>query len=303
MVPVKSTSNRPSDAPRPKVSVAMITYNHEAFISQAIESVMMQKTGFPYELVISDDCSPDRTREITLGLQRRYPNRIRLLLPETNLGMMNNFVRTLRACTGDYIALLEGDDYWIDASKLEKQARLLDAHPEFPACFTRARIVECYPPHGSNYYPELKIRNETFSPEDLLDKNHILTASVMYRNFIRDIDFTPFMSLSMGDWPLHILASLRGPIGFLPGTMAVYQLHNGGVWTSATQVSKLQATIGMYRALNDVLPEDLKPQLARNIAEHDRLIELERLREKPPLAKVWGHLRHYFLRDLPERTR
>jgi len=82
---------------------------------------MMQKTDFPYELVISDDCSPDRTREIALELQRRYPDRIRLLLPETNLGMMPNFVQTLRACTGDYIALLEGDDYWIDARKLQKQ--------------------------------------------------------------------------------------------------------------------------------------------------------------------------------------
>src|SRR3954467_10474897 len=164
MVPVKVISNRPSDAARPKVSVAMITYNHEAFIAQAVESVMMQETGFPYELVISDDCSSDRTRQLAREFQRRYPDRIRLLLPETNLGMMNNFVQTLRACTGDYIALLEGDDYWLDAAKLEKQARLLDAPPEFPACFTRARIIECYPPHGSNYYPELEIQNESFTP-------------------------------------------------------------------------------------------------------------------------------------------
>src|SRR5882762_4326458 len=135
MASVKTISSRLPGAPAPKVSVAMICYKQEQFITQAVESAMMQKTDFPYELVISDDCSPDSTREIALDLQRRYPDRIRLLLPETNRGMMSNFVQTLRACTGDYIALLEGDDYWIDARKLQKQADLLDTHPEFPACF------------------------------------------------------------------------------------------------------------------------------------------------------------------------
>jgi glycosyltransferase involved in cell wall biosynthesis len=117
----------------------MITYQHERFITQAVESVMMQKTDFPYELIISDDCSPDNTRQLVLDLQRRYPDRIRLLLPATNLGMMSNFVQTLRACDGDYIALVEGDDYWLDPLKLQRQVALLEAHPEFSGCFVRAR--------------------------------------------------------------------------------------------------------------------------------------------------------------------
>ena len=92
------------------VSVCMITYNHEAYIAQAIEGVLMQQTDFPIELVIGEDCSTDRTRAICLEYQQRHPGIIRLALRERNIGMMPNFVQTLQACEGKYIALCEGDD-------------------------------------------------------------------------------------------------------------------------------------------------------------------------------------------------
>ena len=104
------------DANDIKVSVCMITYNHERFIAQAIESVLMQETDFRVELVIGEDCSTDGTRAIVREFGERFPERIRLLLPEHNLGMMPNFVATLSACRGQYVALLEGDDYWTDRS-------------------------------------------------------------------------------------------------------------------------------------------------------------------------------------------
>ena len=90
-----------------RVSVHMVTYNHERFIAQAIESVLMQRASFNYELVIGEDCSTDRTRQIAEDYQRRYPDKIRLLLPSQNPGMMRNFMRTIGACRADYIALLE----------------------------------------------------------------------------------------------------------------------------------------------------------------------------------------------------
>ena len=109
-----------SSLPDVKVSVAMITYNHERFIAQAIESVLMQQTDFAVELVIGEDCSTDKTRAIVCAYGERYPERIRLLLPERNQGMIPNFVATMNACQGQYIALLEGDDYWTDRIQAAK---------------------------------------------------------------------------------------------------------------------------------------------------------------------------------------
>ena len=125
--------------PSPKVSVLMIAYNEEQFVKQAIQSVLMQKANFEYELVIGEDCSTDRTREIVLEFQRKYPDRIRLLLAKRNLGASVNWIRTLRGCRGQYVANLDGDDYLTSAHELQKQADFLDAHPECSICFHAIR--------------------------------------------------------------------------------------------------------------------------------------------------------------------
>lgn len=103
------------------VTVAMITYNHESFIAEAIEGVLMQRTDFNYQLLIGEDNSTDRTREIILDYMKCNQDIIHLLPQEKNLGMIPNFIETLKACNGKYIALCEGDDYWIDPDKLQKQ--------------------------------------------------------------------------------------------------------------------------------------------------------------------------------------
>ena len=124
-----------------KVSVHMITYNHERFIAQAIEGVLMQQTDFAVELVIGEDCSTDGTRAIVRRYGERYPERIRLLLQERNLGARANALATLNACRGQYIALCEGDDYWTDPTKLQKQVDFLESHPECSLCFHRVLVV------------------------------------------------------------------------------------------------------------------------------------------------------------------
>src|SRR3712207_1086613 len=101
-----------------KVSVLMLAYNHEKFIAQALDSALMQQVNFDYEIVIGEDCSTDNTRDILIRYQKEYPHRIRLLLPEKNLGMHDNLIQTFKACRGDYIAFLEGDDYWTSPNKL-----------------------------------------------------------------------------------------------------------------------------------------------------------------------------------------
>ena len=123
------------------VSVAMITYNHEQFIAQAIESVLMQETAFVVELVIGEDCSTDGTRRIVQAYAAKYPNVIRALLPEKNLGMARNYQAVWQACGGKYIAWLEGDDYWRTPQKLQKQVALMEANPHYSMCGTKTQFV------------------------------------------------------------------------------------------------------------------------------------------------------------------
>ncbi|MCW5971562.1 MAG: glycosyltransferase [Blastocatellales bacterium] len=113
-----------------KVSVLLMTYNHQRFIAQAIDSALTQRTDFAYEIVIGDDFSTDATREIAIEYQQKYPERIRLVLPPQNLGFDGNliFIETLRAGRGEFVALLDGDDYWSSADKLQRQVDFLEAH-------------------------------------------------------------------------------------------------------------------------------------------------------------------------------
>ncbi|MDF1549683.1 MAG: glycosyltransferase, partial [Bacteroidales bacterium] len=124
-----------------KLSVCMITYNHEKYIGQAIEGVLMQKTNFDIELLIGEDFSNDNTRNICMGYKNKYPDKIKLLLREKNIGMMRNFIQTLNTCKGKYIALCDGDDYWTDPLKLQKQVDFLEANPEYALCYHRVNIL------------------------------------------------------------------------------------------------------------------------------------------------------------------
>lgn len=138
-----------SDVPNLLVSVCMITYNQEDYISEAIEGVLMQKTTFPVQLVIGEDFSTDATRSICAEYQKKYPDSIRLLNNASNLGMIGNLKETILSCTGNYIAFCEGDDYWTDPYKLQKQVDFLEANSEFAFCchrykrlFTESNAVE-----------------------------------------------------------------------------------------------------------------------------------------------------------------
>lgn len=212
-----------------KVSVLTITYNHEKYVAQAIESVLMQEVNFDYELVIGEDCSTDKTREIVVEYQKKYPNRIRLLLNEKNMGMNRNFVQTYHACKGQYIALLEGDDYWTSPQKLQKQVDFLDKHPDFVICFHNVQIIyEDDAKESSLYNID---QQEVSSIENLFSCNFINTASCLFRNKL----FSKFpewiYKLSFADWPLHILNAEYGKIMYINEAMGVYRIHKGGIWS------------------------------------------------------------------------
>src|SRR5467141_3301249 len=133
-----------------KVSVLITTYNQEDFIAQAINSVLSQEVNFAYEIVIGEDASTDRTREMVLEFQAENPDKIRVLLRDpvaaerdrsAGVGGKRGFVNGLRACQGEYVALLECDAYWTDIQKLQKQVDFLENHPEYALCFHNATMV------------------------------------------------------------------------------------------------------------------------------------------------------------------
>ena len=126
---------------KPLLSVCLITYNHVKYIEQAIEGVMLQQVNFPWELIIADDCSTDGTREIVLRYQKKYPEIIKLILQEKNTGPTQNFMDLITYPSSKYIAYFEGDDYWTDPLKLQKQVDFLEANEDYSICFHEAMVL------------------------------------------------------------------------------------------------------------------------------------------------------------------
>jgi len=258
----------------------MITYNHEKFIAQAIESVMMQEAGFGYELVIGEDCSTDRTREICIDYQRRFPNRIRLLLPEKNLGMMHNFVQTLNVCTGQYVALLEGDDYWTTPHKLQKQADFLDAHSDYALCFARTVTLDEGRGHEPYYLPPPHRQKDTYTVEDLLQGNMIGTCAVMLRNGLVDSFPDWYFQSRVGDWPLYIMAAQHGKVGYIHELMATYRIHAKGVHSSQSRLEIFLLSVDIYKAIDAHLGFEYRTLIGQRLALTYQLIFAEYLSKR-----------------------
>ena len=119
----------------------LTTYNYLCCVTQALEGVLPQKLNFTLEVVIGEDCSTDGTRDVVIDYQNRYPELVRVLLPEINLGSMSNLIATMAACRGEFIAILEGDDYRTDPTKLQRQVDAMRANPNCSMCFHDAQIV------------------------------------------------------------------------------------------------------------------------------------------------------------------
>lgn len=250
---------------KPKVSILTTTYNHEAYIADAVESMLMQETSFPYELVIGEDCSTDSTRDILLNYKARYPDQVRLLLREENVGRRRNWMETFYACRGEYIAVLEGDDYWIDSGKLQVQADFLDSHTECALCFhpvlkkfeEKSKLARRFdPPPGRALY-ELR---------DLLGRNFIATCSVMFRNGLFGRFPNWYRTVPAGDWPLHILNAQHGQIGYIDRVMAVHRIHEGGVWSPHAASRRLQSKIEVLETIGRHLGPAYRDDVERGLA-------------------------------------
>ena len=217
------------------VSVIMITYKHEQFIAKAIEGILMQKCDFEVELIIADDCSPDKTEEKVFQIIKNHPKNswIKYTKHKTNKGMISNFNWVLNQCKGKYIAMCEGDDYWTDPLKLQKQVDFLEKNEEYSACFHDVEIVnkDNKPLENKNNHEIKYIDNQTdFDFDDFLFRgNHIHTPSVVFR--AKNIENFILPNVVKGDYFLHLHNAYNGKIKRFEAKMAAYRVHLGGVFS------------------------------------------------------------------------
>jgi Glycosyl transferase family 2 len=235
----------------PLVSVAMIAYNHERFIRQAIESVLAQRTSFPIELVVGDDASFDGTARHIEALQARAPDVVRPIIRPENIGMHRNVEGVLEECRGEFVAFLEGDDYWTAYDKLQTQVDILRACENIVGVFHPVAIVDAFGRHVGETPFETK---SEFTTRDWLAGNLASTASVVLRRsaLLRLPDGV--QTLKMRDWPMWVFASLHGPWRFLPDVMAAYRVHEGGAWSSLSKAEASAAIIEMFEVFAAYLP-------------------------------------------------
>lgn len=213
----------------PTVSIVCISYNQEKYIAEAIEGFLAQQTDFNFEIIIADDYSKDNTQAIIQKKATAHPDRFNLILRKQNIGIQKNLYDALQHAKGKYIALCEGDDYWIDSRKLQKQVDLLDKNPSFGLCFHPVKVIFEDSNTKEYIYPDIK-QKKSFSREKLLKENFIQTNSVMYRR--SNYKNLPEDILPL-DWFLHLYHAQSGEVGFIDQTMAVYRRHEGGVWWSS----------------------------------------------------------------------
>jgi glycosyltransferase involved in cell wall biosynthesis len=236
------------------VDAAIITYNHAGFIDKAIEGAVAQKFEGKYEIILHDDCSSDETTAICRRWKDKYPELIELHTASKNKGMGMSWKDALGACTADYIAICEGDDYWTDPLKLQKQVNFLEAHPEYSICCHRIyRKKE----NGRPALYEDEFATAAEADYDISDMarygNLVATPSVVFAN--RQMLSLPdgFENLPIVDYVLHMLNARTGRIKYFPEAMAVYREHARGSWSG--QSVKANAA-NMITALEFLLAQE-----------------------------------------------
>jgi glycosyltransferase involved in cell wall biosynthesis len=235
---------------KPIVSVVMITYGHENYIHQAIEGVLMQQFDFEVELIIANDCSPDNTDEVVKNIISSNLTNIKIIYfkHEKNIGMMPNFIFALEKAKGKYIALCEGDDYWTDFHKLQKQVDFLEANSTYSACFTDVSLL-----NEEKLIPNaLKEKHKKDSDAiSIFYDTWIPTLTLFFRNsmLVKPLP-KQFKKVNNGDLFLFYLLAQKGEIGYLDTITGVYRQHENGVWSGANKLQQLNKSMVSLKLMN-----------------------------------------------------
>jgi glycosyltransferase involved in cell wall biosynthesis len=261
----------------PLASVLILTYNHASYIAQAIESALNQKTNFSFEVIVGDDCSTDNTREIINGYLEKFPERMKISFPEKNQGALKNEQNLVNMAKGKYICILEGDDYWTDPLKLEKQLSFLEANPDYG--MAHSDVDHYYQNTGTTerhvnrtngiVIPQAYIFAELIKPQPLFIK----TATVCFRKDLINRYFDYDLAIRE-QWPLTDLAlwmdiSYHAKAHYFDEVFATYRLLNESASRTALPEKKYRYHVGLYRLKKSYIEkyhcsEDVKTMLEEN---------------------------------------
>lgn len=240
----------------PKVSVLMVTYNHENYIAQAIESILIQETNFQYEVVIGEDYSTDKTREIIEDYVQENPIKIRAIFNNKNLGMQKNFLKVLGACHGEYVAFLEGDDYWTNPHKLQKQVDFLENNPDSMGSFHDTEVInQLGKPIDGNFWQDFRERLDCFLKDTILPTPPFHTSSFIVRRKCLNQLPEEFLCFQSSDLVLYIVSAQYGAFRRIPEEMSAYRRHSAGITQTKTQqgINFYAGRIYMFRCLKRYL--------------------------------------------------
>lgn len=226
------------------ISILSLVYNHEKYLDSFFTGILSQKVNEGYELIIGIDKSDDTSLEICIAYQKKFPDKIKLVHHTERVGMFQNFLSVYNLCKNEYIAFCEGDDYWIDEFKLQKQLDQLRAHPAAVISYTDIKIFDEEDRSFTKNWAT--ITKTEISIEDLLVANVISTCSVLMRLSNVTIPLKNFEGLPMLDWPLYVHALLSGIAVYLPDQTAVYRQSFGGTYSKNSTLERLKKVNKVY---------------------------------------------------------
>lgn len=260
------------------LTIVMVTYNHEKYIKIAIESILKQVTQYKYEILVGDDCSNDKTAKIIEEYQNLHPNKIRFIKRDKNIGPSKNLYDLLLKSRGRYIAYLEGDDFWNDKNKIQKQVKLLDnkkyigtAHPNYRVDMRGNVFGEtCYynKPKELNIYDLLKTSG-IFHAASLMHKNIFLSSEISY-----SIIFEAHSLVS--DYTIACLCLDKGNILYIPEKMSSYRENTSSIGENASAIIRRNICNQYYEIINmyDKLENYFDKKYSFNHAKSVRVLEL-----------------------------
>lgn len=260
---------------KPLVSVVMITYGHENFIAQAISGVLMQECDFEVELILANDCSPDTTDEVIREIIKNHPKAswINYLRHNKNIGAMSNFIFALNEAQGKYIALCEGDDYWTDPLKLQKQVDFLEANEDYSASASQSLVI--YNNNDKSHPFNKEIRTK-FTLNDLYESRPFHTASVVFRSIL-PVNKMP-VNITSGDRFLYLIIGSFGKVHFLNEITCVYRKSPIGV-SHKISSKKMKLDLNMVALIQTINPSidniRLKKYINKSIINYSTITHLD----------------------------
>lgn len=261
-----------------RISILLVTYNHESHIRQALDALFGQVFEGVAELIVADDASSDSTVDIIKEYEKKEDRYSFTYLDSTkNLGITKNYQRGFAACSGEYVAVLEGDDYWISPFKLQRQMDFLDTHWEADLCSVNYFVYE---ENRSHFYPRTSIGkgHRLIGARDLIADNLVGNFSTcMYRNCALSSLPKELFDICSYDWIVNICVARSSLIGFLEEPMSVYRLHSNGVWSQTPHVHKLKAQLELIPAYDTLTKGVYRPEFELLSNRLQRMISMAHL--------------------------